>query len=52
MKAKTPNEILKHHSKQVTQLPKNPLIKISGIKSKPKTVAPSRRVNNAKGGSA
>jgi hypothetical protein len=51
-KAKTLTETLKAHSTRPTPIPKSGLVHVAQIKSKPKTVAPLRRVNNARGGSA
>jgi hypothetical protein len=51
-KPKSLDETLKHHSTRTTQLPKNPLVRTGGIKSTPSTVAPSKRIGNARGGSA
>jgi hypothetical protein len=51
-KAKSLEETFKHHPVKGTQLPKSGLVRIGGIKAKPKTVAPSKRIGGRTGGSA
>jgi hypothetical protein len=51
-KAKSLTETLKAHSSRPTQIPKSKLVHVGAIKSKPQTVAPSKRIGGARGGSA
>jgi hypothetical protein len=50
-RAKTPNEILKNHPMPPRSKP-SPLVRTGGIRSKPGTVAPSKRIGGARGPSA